>query len=233
MRFVHLFAKPCTCKGYIGRLLKERYEDAIEVIGTGDLVRKALGDDGDFRKKYGSKVKGRYLVPDIVVYRLLQERLEQIRNQESVVVLDGLGRKACQVKWAVKAGLLKQGESIALVFNAKNAVCKMNYHDRRLRQPDGQRSDDEEYLDFCNGLEIFRNNWGTVWAALLRINMRVCQIDANRDIKTEVFPDVVAQIETLMPRLVAPESKAIDLICRQPIPGLDSRARLSLQPPRA
>jgi len=205
MLYAHMYGTICIGKGYLSTLAKGLFKDAIEVISTGGLTREAL-TDAAFNKKYGPTVARGDLLPDDVMFRLFAERMSRIRNtakdlKNLIVLIEGLGRNAKQIETEVGLGIMEPENSMAIMLNGTEKICRRRFLDRLNRRPNGKRTD-EDLKTFTRRFKLHNKNWPKVHARLLRTGIWMCQIDADRDIAQEVFPDVQSHLSilTLYPR---------------------------------
>lgn len=104
------------CPGVGKGTYASRLAQLLEVphIAMGDLVRQGLSDPAGVAGKYASAMKQGMLLPDDVIFELLQKRLEYgITVGETGFILDGFPRTKKQ------AEILDQVTEIDLVVNLK------------------------------------------------------------------------------------------------------------------
>ena len=200
---VLLFGAPCVCKGFIGRLAQAHFGNRLTVVGTGNLVRKALGSPS-FAAEFAKMVSERNLVPDDIIFHLTHKALLEVPTTSDVLLLDGLGRLPNQIDWAEAQGLLASKEgSLSFVFNATPSIIRTRWADRQTRNADGKRNDNA-LRDFENGLKIYLDNWPKVLARLRHTGTKIVQITANADIETSVWPDVLSHLNHLVNPVAVP-----------------------------
>ncbi|MEI8249459.1 MAG: nucleoside monophosphate kinase [Candidatus Taylorbacteria bacterium] len=181
-------------KGFLMKLLKKQYCDRMIVIGTGDLIRKAMKEPS-FESEFGPMVARRELIPDDVVFHLVLNELSHLPPSVDIVGFDGIGRNAQQIEWMKEHQLLGDN-SVSLLLNATEKILRRRQQDRIKRQPDGKRPDDD--VDLQTALGIYKQNAEHVHSRLLQTNSRIYPINASRDIEHEVFPDVLAFVQNLV-----------------------------------
>ena len=161
-----LLGPPGAGKGTHAKLLSERY--GLPHISTGDILRTRISDGTPLGKKVRSFVEKGQLVPDDLVIKMVNERLEQADAQAGFI-LDGFPRTVEQAK-ALDEILSARETAIdlALDFDTSEEVivdrlsgrrtcskCGTNFHIRNIpAKRDGicdycgsalsQRKDDEE-----------------------------------------------------------------------------------------
>lgn len=106
-------------------------------LSLGEVVRSALQDpDHPITKKYKDLISSGDLLPDEVIFSILENELEKIKNLDIVVLLDGYPRTNKQYdqlkqKWGMPAALIHLDVAEEVLY-------------QRIQHRDGVRSDDNE-----------------------------------------------------------------------------------------
>ncbi len=181
---------PFIGKGHSAKVLSERHPQHIKVIGTGDLIRNKRKKDAAFSELVSEMVRKRQLIPDELVYELMDESLKSITDPKTVVLLDGI-RTIPQLEWLTARELIGPGTSMAVLFTADSKVCYQRALHRRDTKPDGEREDDAVLEEnFGKGELQFQNIWPGLREYFTTAGVTITTIDANRDLATHVVPEV-------------------------------------------
>ena len=108
-----MLGAPATGKGSVAALLSEKYN--IPAISSGDIFRKHISEKTEIGKLLDSYISKGELVPDEIVLRMLQERLEE-PDVKNGAILDGFIRTVAQAK-AFDKMLEKMNNKIDIVVN--------------------------------------------------------------------------------------------------------------------
>lgn len=90
-----LFGPPGSGKGTQAKLLRDRLEMAH--ISTGDMLRERVASGDELGKKVSGIMQSGALVPDELVNKLVEDRIEQADCQKGFI-LDGYPRTVSQAK---------------------------------------------------------------------------------------------------------------------------------------
>lgn len=195
-------------KGFIGKLLMachffEKWGKKplnIVVIAIGDLVRERIKTDQKFAEHYCPMLAKGELLPNRVVYELLEKALEALAShtdpRKIVLVVDGLGRNGKQIRWAKEHHLFCP-KTMSVMLNASRATCLDRFLHRNTSQPPRQDSEITVFHHRFGEYEIVRS--GLV-SGRVEVGCRVFQINANGPLEVipnRVYPDVVALITSV------------------------------------
>lgn len=108
-----MLGAPATGKGSVAALLSEKYN--IPTISSGDIFRKHISEKTEIGKELDSYMSKGELVPDEIVLKMLQERLEE-DDVKNGAILDGFIRTVAQAD-AFDKMLEKMNEKIDVVVN--------------------------------------------------------------------------------------------------------------------
>lgn len=111
--FIVMLGAPGSGKGTVAKLLKDIL--GVEHISTGDMFRETLAHGTELGKELESYMSRGALVPDEIVIRIIEEKLNDLKS-ENGVVLDGFPRTVEQAKFLSQM-LAKRGEKIDLVLH--------------------------------------------------------------------------------------------------------------------
>lgn len=192
---LHLYGPPCAGKGRIAKLLAKEYGHRIVVIGTGAMIRDAAKDP-NFAREHAHNLRNRIDLPSNVIYRMIEAKMYSAEHPQALLVFDGF-RTASQRNWAKARDLFAIGHSVTILLEASESTCQYRATHRRTTQPDGVRTNDEPeiitrgYKRHYEGLPGLRN-----W--LNNSHELTFMIDANRDLETQVYPQVLEAIAPFM-----------------------------------
>lgn len=110
--FIVMLGAPGSGKGTVAKLLKDIL--GVEHISTGDMFRETLAQGTELGKELESYMSRGALVPDEIVIRIIEEKLNNLNSDN--VVLDGFPRTVEQAKFLSKM-LAGRGEKIDLVLH--------------------------------------------------------------------------------------------------------------------
>jgi len=110
---VVLLGPPGAGKGTQGKLLEEKF--AAPQISTGDILRKAVAEQGDLGKQASEYIHRGELVPDKLIIDLVAERLKE-KDCERGFVLDGFPRNLAQAQ-SLEEILKKMGLALNCVLS--------------------------------------------------------------------------------------------------------------------
>ena len=108
-----MLGAPATGKGSVAALLSEKYN--IPAISSGDIFRKHISEKTEIGKLLDSYISKGELVPDEIVLKMLQERLEE-PDVKNGAILDGFIRTVAQAE-AFDKMLEKMNNKIDVVVN--------------------------------------------------------------------------------------------------------------------
>jgi len=103
-----------------------------------------------------------------------------------IVVFDGWGRNANQIKQIKSAHLFEN--SLSLILQADDAILRQRQDHREKHQFGGPRTD---HGKFEKGLAEFKANWPQVLLHLQQTQTNIRYIDADRDLMQQVVPEVL------------------------------------------
>lgn len=112
---VVLLGPPGAGKGTQAKLLEEKF--AAPQISTGDILRKAVAEQGDLGKQASEYVRRGELVPDQLIIDLVAERLKE-KDCEKGFVLDGFPRTIAQAQ-SLEEILKKMGLALNCVLSVE------------------------------------------------------------------------------------------------------------------
>lgn len=112
MRII-LLGAPGAGKGTIAKLLTD-YDGSVQ-ISTGDILRAAVKEGADLGKQAKAYMDRGDLVPDSLIMRIMEERLEEDDCQKGFI-LDGFPRTIPQAE-ELKKLLVKLNISLGMVIN--------------------------------------------------------------------------------------------------------------------
>ncbi|MDQ2933279.1 MAG: nucleoside monophosphate kinase [bacterium] len=188
-RSMLLLAAPYGGKGYSCKLLTKQHENAVEVIGTGKMIRTEMDIDPQFKEKTKKLVAARQYVDDQTIMRLTVRRLTEI-NSSATVVLDGY-RTVPQLMELETIGLLGKKTSSIVILNVNEDILWKRAVHRRDNQPDGKRVDDMALeQNFADGQKKYSISLPPMVKYLRSAGFSVVPIEANGDLKNDVFPQI-------------------------------------------
>jgi adenylate kinase len=112
---VVLLGPPGAGKGTQAKLLEEKF--ATPQISTGDILRKAVAEQGVLGKQASEYVSRGELVPDKLIIDLVAERLKE-KDCEKGFVLDGFPRTIAQAQ-SLEEILKKMGLALTCVLSVQ------------------------------------------------------------------------------------------------------------------
>lgn len=112
---VVLLGPPGAGKGTQAKLLEEKF--AAPQISTGDILRKAVAEQGDLGKQTSEYIRRGELVPDQLIIDLVAERLKE-KDCEKGFVLDGFPRTIAQAQ-GLEEILKKIGLALTCVLSVQ------------------------------------------------------------------------------------------------------------------
>ncbi|MBI2183063.1 MAG: adenylate kinase [Deltaproteobacteria bacterium] len=112
---VVLLGPPGAGKGTQAKLLEEKF--AAPQISTGDILRKAVAEQGDLGKRASEYIRRGELVPDQLIIDLVAERLKE-KDCEKGFVLDGFPRTIAQAQ-GLEELLKKMGLALNCVLSVQ------------------------------------------------------------------------------------------------------------------
>jgi adenylate kinase len=108
-----MLGAPATGKGSVAAILSEKYN--IPAISSGDIFRKHVSEKTEIGELINSYISKGNLVPDEIVLRMLEERLEE-PDVKNGAILDGFIRTVAQAE-AFDKMLAEKNEKIDIVIN--------------------------------------------------------------------------------------------------------------------
>jgi adenylate kinase len=108
-----MLGAPATGKGSVASLLSEKYN--IPAISSGDIFRKHVSEKTEIGEIINSYISKGNLVPDEIVLRMLEERLEE-PDVKNGAILDGFIRTVAQAE-AFDKMLKEKNEKLDIVIN--------------------------------------------------------------------------------------------------------------------
>jgi adenylate kinase len=108
-----MLGAPATGKGSVSAILSEKY--AIPAISSGDIFRKHISEKTEIGELINSYISQGNLVPDEIVLRMLEERLEEPDVKDGAI-LDGFIRTVAQAE-AFDKMLKAKNDKIDIVIN--------------------------------------------------------------------------------------------------------------------
>jgi adenylate kinase len=112
---VVLLGPPGAGKGTQAKLLEEKFP--APQISTGDILRKAVAEQGDLGKQASEYIRCGELVPDQLIIGLVAERLKE-KDCEKGFVLDGFPRTIAQAQ-SLEEILKKVGLALTCVLSVQ------------------------------------------------------------------------------------------------------------------
>lgn len=112
---VVLLGPPGAGKGTQAKLLEDKF--AVPQISTGDILRKAVAEQGVLGKQASEYVRRGELVPDQLIIDLVAERLKE-KDCEKGFVLDGFPRTIAQAQ-SLEEILKKMGLALNCVLSVQ------------------------------------------------------------------------------------------------------------------
>ena len=112
---VVLLGPPGAGKGTQAKLLEDKF--AVPQISTGDILRKAVAEQGVLGKQASEYVRRGELVPDQLIIDLVAERLKE-KDCEKGFVLDGFPRTIAQAQ-SLEEMLKKMGLALNCVLSVQ------------------------------------------------------------------------------------------------------------------
>jgi adenylate kinase len=103
--FILMQGKPGAGKGTLAVMVAERLE--LPHLNMGDIIRRKLAADPEFKAKYGASMKAGHMLPDWVIVKLLKEELRKPEYARGAVC-DGVPRTVLQAvklrRWLASRG---------------------------------------------------------------------------------------------------------------------------------
>ncbi len=106
-----LFGPPGVGKGTQAQLLAEKYD--MVRLSSGDLLREEVSLSSPTGKKVEQYLKKGHLVPDDIIYELVDSFL--LENRESDILFDGFPRNLNQAR-SLEKSLAQLGQTINIAF---------------------------------------------------------------------------------------------------------------------
>lgn len=162
MKNLILIAPPATGKGTLAKALKERY--GYIHISTGDMLRESVAKGDELGQKISDIMKSGALVPDEIIYELLEAKLQSSDGY----ILDGFPRNLEQAKkYEEIVANIGGEEAIVLVLDIDKEKLKTRCTGRRscpkcgriynIYNPEMNPKDDKYCLD-CGSEVIWRED---------------------------------------------------------------------------
>ena len=127
MKNLILLAPPATGKGTLAKQLKEKF--GYIHISTGDMLRESVAKGDEIGQKISDIMKSGALVPDEIVYELLEKKLQ---SSEGGYILDGFPRNVEQAKkYEEIVANIKGEEAIVLLLDIDKEELKVRCTGRR------------------------------------------------------------------------------------------------------
>ena len=127
MKNLILLAPPATGKGTLAKQLKDKF--GYEHISTGDMLRESVAKGDELGQKISEIMKSGALVPDEIVYELLEKKLQSIQNG---YILDGFPRNVEQAKkYEEIVANIDGEEAIVLLLDIEKEELKVRCTGRR------------------------------------------------------------------------------------------------------
>lgn len=141
MKIVFL-GPPGAGKGTQAKLLPEFYQ-----ISTGDIIRTAFVNDDPILSEYKSDIEQGGLLPDELIFNLIEQEIKKIPLDSKGYILDGAVRTLPQAKFVLGKRL---GE-IFVNFSLSEGIAKKRIENRRNienRKEDSPNSVKKRFIDY-------------------------------------------------------------------------------------
>lgn len=183
MRKILFIGVPGSGKGTQAKLLEKH---GLIHVSTGDIARKAFQDKDKLVVEYEDSVqKQGKLLPDNVLFKLLEQSIEKLPKDCKGYVLDGAVRTLPQAEFAIN----KKFVNITIFFTLSDQEA-INRLTKRSKIE--QRSDDSPEV-IKNRLEVYQRQTSPV-LDFLKKNTKFIEIDGSPTIE-EIHDQVVKSLE--------------------------------------
>ena len=217
---VNLFGPTSIGKGYTTKQLVQyfcvAFGHTVDIISTGDLVRKKFQSDPDFESTWAPVVARGDLVPNHIMIPMYDDHLHTSPNNGFMLVNDGFPRDREQIGHASELGLMGENSLTILLRGSRN-TCFMRAQERLIKKPDGKRIDensfDKRFRDYHLELD------GNRCAINKKTKTRLIQLDANRPLP-EVASDVLSFVALMIAEHCFHIQPSAPIPSRLPAPAL-------------
>lgn len=161
MKNIILLAPPATGKGTLAKELKELY--GYDHISTGDMLREAVEKGDELGKQIDEIMKSGNLVPDDLIYQLLEQRLAS--QTSNGYILDGFPRNVKQAeKYEEIVSNINSDLAVVILMNIDKEELKTRCTGRRSCPKcgkiyniyhEGMQPKDNKFCLDCN-VEVFQ-----------------------------------------------------------------------------
>ncbi|MEA2715660.1 MAG: adenylate kinase [Candidatus Parcubacteria bacterium] len=189
---ISLHGPPFSGKSTAATLLSNEFSPRVITVSIGKLCRGAQLVAG-FRSQYGHFLQSGKELPDELIARLVNKRLQSDLPSDAIVVFDSF-RTRGQLHGVVTKGFVEPRRAAAVVLECEESACQDRANYQRSMKQDGSRDTDDQRT-ITNGCNYFKENLPGIkeeasLAGMLLVTIR----HASRDIEKEVFPEILAAI---------------------------------------
>lgn len=185
---------PGVGKGLIGKRLKEKYGHSLHALSTGGMIQHRLANDPFFHVKYAHVVATGGLLPDDEAICIAsQAYIINTPVSATHIYWDGVFRTQNQANWATSKRILNKWNTLCIILHADVDTCLKRYKHRVKEKTDGFRIDDHS---FPHRFGVYQEHLPHIHRHLQAFGIDIRHIDANRDLETDVVPQVTSIAKT-------------------------------------